>query len=134
MKNVKLNVNENESDNMKTQQGIGLYKIRYEMDVKGSTRDQNYIAGIIAYTSKEAVDTLVNFAKNRIKGFKGMKVEEVAFEGGCHALSDRVKEAVVKTAILEGKVVTKEDYDVVVAESKEAAKVKKSIIPKDKKD
>jgi len=122
--------NADERDNMKTQQGIGLYKIRYEMDVKDSSREQAYMAGVIAYTSKEAVDTLIVFAKANVKGFKGMKVEEVAFEGACHALSDSVKDAVIKTAILESKVVTKEDYEAVVEEAKANAK-KQSIIPKE---
>lgn len=119
-------------DNLKTVKGIGLYKIRYEMDVKNTTRDQNYMAGVIAYTSKEAVDTLIGFARKNITGFKGMKVEEVAFEGLCHALSDEVREAILSTAKLEGAVVSKEDYNALLAEGKKS--VKKSIIPKAKKE
>ncbi len=119
-------------DNLKTVKGIGLYKIRYEMDVKGSSRDQNYMAGVIAYTSKEAVDTLIGFAKKNVKGFKGMRVDEVAFEGLCHALSDDVKDAILNTAKLEGKVVSKEDYEALLAEGKK--QTKKSILSKDVKD
>jgi hypothetical protein len=122
-------------DNLKTVRGIGLYKIRYEMDVKDSSRDHNYMAGVIAYTSKEAVDTLIGFAQKNVRGFKGMRVEEVAFEGLCHALSDDVKDAILNTAKLEGKVVSKEDYDSLLAERKKEAK--KSIIgtvKKTKKD
>ncbi len=127
--------NADKVDSMKTQQGIGLYKIRYEMDVKNSSRDQSYMAGVLAYTSKEAVDSLIIFAKARVKGFKGMKVEEVAFEGACHALSDSVKEAVLKTAVLEGKAVTIENYEAVVKEAKALAKkTKKSIIPNKEKE
>jgi hypothetical protein len=122
-------------DNLKTVKGIGLYKINYEMDVSGSNRDQNYIAGVIAYTSKEAIDTLSEFAVKRVKGYKGMKVEQVAFEGLCHAMSVEVQEAVLRTAKLEGKVVSKEDYDTLLAERKsETKKVKKSIIPKKEKE
>ncbi len=122
-------------DNLKTVKGIGLYKINYEMDVRGSNRDQNYIAGVIAYTSKEAIDTLTDFAVKRVKGFKGMKVEQVAFEGLCHAMSVEVQEAVLKTAKLEGKVVSREDYDALLSERKIETKkaVKKSIIPKKEK-
>ncbi len=127
------NVEEAPQDNLKTVKGIGLYKIRYEMDVTDSSRDHSYMAGVIAYTSKEAVDTLVIFARKRVKGFKGMKVEEVAFEGLCHAMSDTVKEAVLKTAILEGKVVSKSDYEALLAEGQKQTN-KKSIIPKAKKE
>lgn len=125
---------EQENDNMKTEKGIGLYKIRYEMDVKGSKREQAYIAGVISYTSKEAVDTLINFAKARVKGFKGMKIEEVSFDGACHALSDKVKTAIIGSALLEGTVVSKKDYEDALAEAKEATKKaskKSSIIPKE---
>jgi hypothetical protein len=123
-----INTEAQPQDNMKTVKGIGLYKIRYEMDVKDSSREQNYIAGVIAYTSKEAIDTLAAFATKNVKGFKGMKVEEVAFEGLCHAMSDTVKDAILNTAKLEGVVVSKEDYEAVLAEGKK--KVKKSIVPK----
>lgn len=126
------------SDNMKTQKGIGHYKVRYEMDVVGSNRDQHYIAGVIAYDSKEAIDTLVAFARKRVKGFKGLKVDEVAYEGGCHAISDAVRNAVLTAAINEGTVVSKEQYQLAIkedeSESKKEAKkatVKKSVIPKE---
>ena len=120
------------SDNMKTVEGIALFKIRYEMDVKNSGREQAYTAGVIAYTSKEAVDCLINFAKINIKGFKGMRVDEVAFEGLCHAMSDQVKFAILNTAKLQGDVVSKEDYDALLNKGKKEAKktTKKSIIPK----
>lgn len=120
-----------QADNFKAAAGIGLYKIRYEMDVKDSTRESGYMAGVIAYTSKEAVDTLINFAKNKIKGFKGMKVEEVAYEGACHSLSDAVKDAIINTAKLEGDIVSKKEYDLVVKEAAaelKAAKGKKQSI------
>ena len=126
-----VNVEESQLDNFKPTKGIGLYKIRYEMDVTGSTREQNYIAGVISYTSKEAIDTLADYARKNVKGFKGMKVEEVAFEGLCHAMSESVKGAILKTAMLEGAVVSKEDYDAVLEENKkETKKTKKTIIPK----
>lgn len=115
---------------MKSQKGIGLYKIKYEMDVKGSNKDQNYIAGMIAYTSDEAVNTLVNFAKNNVKGFKGLKIDEVSFDGPCHAISDSVREAIIGKAVMDNIVVLKEDYDNVMQQvSKQKKQVKKSIIP-----
>lgn len=121
-------------DNFKATSGIGLYKIRYEMDVVNSAREQNYIAGVISYSSDEAVKTLVNFAKGNVKGFKGLKIEEVAFEGGCHAISDTVRKEILKVAKLEGVVVDKSQYDEIVAKlekvEKKAASTKKTIIPK----
>ena len=96
-------------DKMGYKTGIGLYKIKYEMDVQGSTRDQNYMAGVMAYSSDEAVQTLIKFARESVKGFKGMRTHEVAFEGPIHSMSEAVKEAVLKTATLEGRVVSKED-------------------------
>jgi hypothetical protein len=122
-------------DNFKADRGIGLFKIRYEMDVKNSIREQGYMAGVIAYSSKEAVDTLINFAKKNVKGFKGMKIDEVSYDGACHAMSDTVKNAVIKGAVKEGIVVRKEEYQAALESSvKEAKKTnvgKKSIIPKD---
>lgn len=115
--------------------GIGLYKIRYEMDVKGNVAGQGYIAGIISYNSEEAVNTLVKFCKKRVKGFKGLKIEECGFEGGCHAMSDSVRDAVLKTAILEGLVVPKSEHDMIVEEAMKSVKktTKKSIVPKEAK-
>ena len=126
-------VEEEMQEDIKSVKGIGLYKIRYEMDVVGSSRDQNYVAGILAYTSREAIDTLVAFGKNSVKGFKGMKVSEIAFEGLCHDFSDAVKNAVVDRAKLDGEVVSKEDYDSVLSEKKKETKKssKKSILTKD---
>jgi hypothetical protein len=116
-------------DNFKAVKGIGLYKIKYEMDVQGSTRDQNYIAGVMAYSSDEAVQSLIEFARESVKGFKGMRTHEVAFEGPIHTMSSAVRDAVLKTATLEGKVVAKEDYDALM-EKKKSSK-KKTIIPKE---
>jgi hypothetical protein len=134
--NIMLNVGADmQMDDFKAVKGIGLYKIQYEMDVKNSARPQNYIAGIIAYSSQEAVDTLVQFAKKRVKGFKGLKIDTVAFEGLCHAMSDTVKGQVINGAINEGKVVDKAKYDadmkIAMEASTKASTVKKSIIPKD---
>jgi hypothetical protein len=128
-------MSDNQTDNMKTTKGIGLYKINYEMDVKDSVREQSYIAGVIAYSSKEAVDTLINFARKNVKGFKGMKVNEVSFDGACHAMSDTVKSAILRGAIKDGDVVETEKYKAALeASNKTSAKKdgkKKSIIPKD---
>lgn len=127
-------MSENQTDNMKTTKGIGLYKINYEMDVKNSVREQSYIAGVVAYSSKEAVDTLIEFAKKNVKGFKGMKVNEVSFDGACHAMSETVKNAVLKSAIREGIVVEKEKFKAALESSSKTEKkpaTKKSIIPKE---
>lgn len=108
---------------------IGLYKINYEMDIKGSSKDNNYIAGVIAYSSDEAVNTLIEFGRAGVKGFKGVRVHQVAFEGAIHTISKPIRKAILETAILEGKVVSKADYDALSA--KESKKAKKSIIPKE---
>jgi hypothetical protein len=123
-------MNENQGSQ---QEGIGLYKIRYEMDVKDSVREQNYIAGVIAYSSDEAIQTLTSFAQKNVKGFKGMKIDEVSFDGNCHALSDRVRGAIIDRAMAEGVVVSKEQYRVALEASAKPAvkKTKKSIVPKD---
>lgn len=125
---------EKQTDNYKAVNGIGLYKIKYEMDVKGRDRSETaYIAGVVAYNSEEAVQTLINFAKTKIKGFKGLKIDEVAFEGLCHAMSDGVRDAVIKGAINDGVVIDKAEYDKVMMASKPKTKsttTKKSIVPK----
>jgi hypothetical protein len=127
---------EQSQERFKAVKGIGLYKIRYEMDVKGSDKNKAYTAGIIAYTNDEAVNTLVNFAKTRVKGFKGIRVNELSFEGLCHSMSDKVKDAVIKTAIAEGKVVAMEDHktELVNLEKKTPKNTKKSVIPKKNKE
>jgi hypothetical protein len=129
-------VEEEMQEDIKSVKGIGLYKIRYEMDVVGSSRDQNYVAGIVAYTSREAIDTLVAFGKKKVKGFKGMKVSEVAFEGLCHDFSDLVKHAVVDRAKMDGEVVSKEDYESMLAEKKKETRKssKKSILKEEVKE
>lgn len=122
-------------DNLKQQRGIGLFKINYEMDVKGSTKDHSYTAGVVAYTQKEAIDTLVQFGNRNVKGFKGMRIKETSFEGYCHAISDAVKDVIVKGAVIDGMAVTMEDHKAMMKDAKKEAKktVKKSIVPKDKK-
>ena len=128
-----MNVEQEErpDDNFKAVKGIGHYKIKYEMDVQGSSKDQNYIAGVMAYSSDEAVQTLIQFGKDNVKGFKGMRIDEVAFEGPIHSMSESVRDAVLKTATLEGRVVSKSDYDALLAEKKKTTSKKKSILPKD---
>jgi hypothetical protein len=122
---------EKETDNLKTKQGIALFKIDYWMDVKGGNVESNtYSVGIIAYTSDEAVKTLNNFCLKNITGFKGMRIDQVAFEGLCHAISDKVRDKIIEGAV-RSKIVEYVKY--VKAESEEEKKKtysKKSIIPK----
>lgn len=123
-------------ERFKPVKGIGLYKINYEMDIAGAEQRPSYVAGIIAYTNEEAVQTLVKFCQKRIKGFKGLKMNEVAFEGLCHEMSDSVKKAILSSAIKEGKVIDAEFHKTMTedmqAKLDKQAKIKKSIIPKDK--
>ena len=128
------NVESNQA-RFKPVKGIGLYKINYELDLATTGNDKpSYIAGIIAYTSEEAVQTLVKFCKNNVKGFKGLKVNELAFEGFCHELSETVKNVILANAVKEGKVVATDAHKAVLTELEETlkkqAKTKKSIIPK----
>ena len=127
---------ESNVERFKAVKGIGLYKVSYEMDVKGSSDRPQYTAGVIAYTSEEAIQTLVDFSTKNVKGFKGMKVNEMAFEGLCHAVSDKVKNVILNGAVKEGKVVATEAHKKVLTELEEKmkaeAKTKKSIVKKSK--
>ena len=111
--------------------GIGLYKINYEMSLKGDDNKPSYIAGIIAYNSEEAVQTLVSFLRNKVKGFKGLKINELAFEGLCHEMSDTVKDAVINGAIAEGKVTAVKAKATKPAVKAKTKATKKSILPKE---
>ena len=127
---------ESNQERFKSQRGIGLYKINYEMDVKGSSDKPQYSAGIIAYTNEEALKTLAKFCTKNVKGFKGVKVQEMGFEGLCHEISDQVKDVILAGAVREGKVIATEAHAKVLAEletkAKKAATTKKSIVKKDK--
>ena len=116
--------------------GIALYKVSYEMDIKGDSNPETFTAGVVAYSNEEALQTLTNHCKNNITGFKGMKINEMAFEGLVHAMSDKVEKAIINKAIAMGKVV----HPRVVADlkkemnSKPATKktsTKRSILPKE---
>jgi len=126
---------ESNEERFKNQGGIGLYKINYEMDVKGKTEGEQYTVGVIAYTSEEAVKTLTDFCAQRVKGFKGMKIHELAFEGNCHAMSDKVKTAILKGAKDDGLIIDKSEHDNIIGELEKKmnkkAGSKKSIIPKE---
>jgi len=116
--------------------GIGLYKISYEMDVKGSSDHPQYTAGIVAYSNEEALKTLTDFCNSNVKGFKGLKIQEMAFEGLCHSISNKVKKAIVGGAINEGKVVSAQIHKEVLRQLEETVKktssTKKSIVKKSK--
>lgn len=126
--------NESNVERFKAVKGIGLYKINYEMDITGDNDKPQYTVGIIAYTSEEAIKTLANFCKKNVKGFKGFKVQELAFEGLCHDMSDKVKNAILNGAINEGKAVANEAHQAVLAEldvvKEKASMTKKTIVPK----
>jgi uncharacterized protein YaeQ len=124
--------NESNQKRFNPEGGIGLFKINYEMDLKGSSDNPQYSAGIIAYSNEQAVKTLVNFCKNKVKGFKGLKVQELAFEGLCHEISDEVKNVILNGAVKEGKVVASKDHQKVLEELEAKMKAKKSIVKKSK--
>lgn len=101
-------------DKAKINQGIGLFKINYDMDLAGrsDTDRPHYTAGIIAHTNDEAVETLRMFCVKNVKGFKGFRIDQIAFEGLCHEMSESVKEKVIGGAIARGivkRVKTKEE-------------------------
>ena len=106
------------SDRFKRGNGIGLYKIRYQMDIKGEAQEKRFAAGVVAYSNGEAVKTLTEFCRKNVKGFKGFRISEMNFEGLVHAVSDVIRDQIIKTAILEGRVVSKEDYDAACEEAK----------------
>ena len=112
--------------------GIGLYKVNYEIDIQGSDKENQYTAGVMAYSSDESVSSIVDFCKQTIKKFKGIRVHQVSYEGPIHTMSKAVKQAVLKTSILEGHVVSKEDFDAAVKAGKKKTAKKTSIIPKTK--
>ena len=126
---------ESNEQRFKGGKGIGLYKVNYEMDIKGSSDHPQFTAGVVAYTNEEATQTLVEFSKNSIKGFKGMKINEMAFEGYVHALSNKVKNAIIKGAIAEGKVISKQAHNAVLSELEASMRktktTKKSIVKKE---
>jgi len=126
----------NENERFLTKQGIGLFKIDYEMDLGANVNsgDHAYHAGVIAYGSEEAQQTLNAFCVKNVAGFRGMKVSQMGFEGYCHAVSDNVRKQIIQGAVNEGIVayVEADTKDEVVKENPKPEKVKKSII-KDKK-
>lgn len=124
--NMESESNEKRFTNVK---GIGLYKINYEMDVKGDSNAAAYTAGIIAYSNEEAVQTLTDFCSKNVKGFKGMKINELAFEGLCHAMSEKVETAIINKALAAGTVVDASAVDK-PAKAKKAPQ-KRSILPKE---
>jgi hypothetical protein len=96
-------------------QGIGLYRIDYEMKDK----EDIWQVGIIAYNQEEAVKALATFLKDQVKDFKGFKIDTLSYQGAVHHLSDNVR-----GKILEG-------YEP-VKPKKKATQQKKSIMDKDK--
>ena len=99
-------------------QGISLFKIDYE--IQG--QDSIWSAGIVAYSSEEAVKSLAGFLKDTIKDFKGFKIDTLSFQGAVHHLSDAVRSAIIGP--LSKKPRKKKDVE------KNEAK-KKSILKKD---
>lgn len=104
-------------EQQEVKQGISLFKIDYE--IQG--QDSIWSAGIVAYSSEEAVKALAKFLRDTIKGFKGFKIDTLAFQGQVHHLSDQVREKIIQGA----QVVSQ-------AELKEEKPKKKSVL-KDKK-
>ena len=98
-------------------QGIGLYKIDYEMKDK----DDIWTVGIVAYGQEEAVKALTSFLRGHVKDFKGFKIDTLSYQGAVHHLSDNVR-----GKILEG-------YKPVKPKKKTTTEKKKSILDKDKK-
>lgn len=122
---------ESNQERFKNVEGIGLYKVNYEMDVVGADQRASFSAGIIAYTSEEAIQTLTDFLTKNIKGFKGMKIQEMGFEGLCHAMSEKVENAIINKALKMGKVLLPEDDAPEEKPKAKKAQQKRSIVPKD---
>lgn len=107
-------------EQQEVKQGISLFKIDYE--IQG--QDSIWSAGIVAYSSEEAVKSLAKFLRETIKDFKGFKIDTLAFQGQVHHLSEQVREKIMQSA----QVVTQEELQ---AEAK--PKKKKSVLKKDEK-
>lgn len=73
-------------------QGISLFKIDYEIQGQESI----WSAGIVAYSSEEAVKSLAKFLRDTIKDFKGFKISQLSFQGSVHHLSDSVRAKIVE--------------------------------------
>lgn len=97
--------------------GISLFKIDYE--IKG--QDSIWSAGIVAYSSEEAVKSLAGFLRETIKGFKGFKISQLSFQGQVHHLSDAVRAKIVEGS----QVVTHEEL-----KEEEVKPKKKSVLKK----
>jgi len=105
-------------EQQEVKQGISLFKIDYE--IQG--QDSIWSAGIVAYSSEEAVKSLAKFLSQTIKDFKGFKIDTLAFQGQVHHLSEQVRARIVEGS----QVVTQEDL-------KATSKPKKKSVLKDKK-
>lgn len=79
-------------EQQEARQGISLFKIDYE--IQG--QDSIWSAGIVAYSSEEAVKSLAKFLRETIKNFKGFKISQLAFQGQVHHLSDSVRAKIVE--------------------------------------
>lgn len=99
-------------------QGISLFKIDYE--IQG--QDSIWSAGIVAYSSEEAVKSLASFLKDTIENFKGFKIDTLSFQGAVHHLSDAVRSQIVGP--FQDKPEKKKDVE------KKEKKEKKSILKK----
>jgi len=86
--------------------GISLFKIDYEID--GQKEGSMWSAGIVAYSSEEAVKSLAKFLRDTVTGFKGFRINTLSFQGQVHHLSEAVREQVMQSSQILGKAELKE--------------------------
>ena len=87
--------------------GISLFKIDYEID--GQTEGSMWSAGIVAYSSEEAVKSLAKHLSKTVTDFKGFKINTLSFQGQVHHLSEAVREQVVQGSQIMSKTELKEE-------------------------
>lgn len=102
-------------------QGISLFKIDYEID--GQKEGTMWSAGIVAYSSEEAVKSLAKFLSESHTDFKGFRINQLAFQGQVHHLSESVRKQIVQGSQVVAKAELKKEE-----KPKKKTTAKKSIL------
>lgn len=80
---------------------LGLYKVDYEIEGDSRMKDTLWSAGILAYSSEEAVKSLADWLK------KPFKIDTLSFQGPCHAVSEVVREKIYEGQLAKMKAAKK---------------------------
>lgn len=124
-------------DKKKVNMGIGLFKINYDMDLVGQSQNADrpqYTAGVLAHTNDEAVETLRQFCVKNVQGFKGFRINQIGFDGLCHAISKDVEEKIIGGAINRGIVKKVDKVEEKKTTTPKKVQKKVSILKKEEKE